>query len=136
MAETVSLVATRPLPVEPEAPEAVEPAGRRRALDLLPPLGLYLVSRLVVLAASIPAVFHSNPGAGPWPEITSGWALERVLTQWDGAWYIWVADRGYPTGTEYRHHLSDVAFFPGFPALIRGVASVTGLSTLHASMIV
>jgi hypothetical protein len=136
MAETVSLLATRHLPDEPEVLEAAPPPSRRRALDLLPPLGLYLASRLVVLISSIPAVFHSAPGAGPWPVITRGWPLERVFTQWDGAWYIWVADHGYPTGAEYRHHLSDVAFFPGFPALIRGVASVTRLSTLQASMIV
>ena len=33
------------------------------------------------------------------------------------------------------HHLSDVAFFPGFPALIRGLSSVTRLSTLHAAIV-
>jgi hypothetical protein len=79
---------------------------------------------------------HGDPGVGPWPVIQGGSALERVFAQWDGAWYLWVADRGYPTGGEYRHHLSDVAFFPVFPALIRGVASATGLSTLHAALAV
>ena len=109
---------------------------RRRALDLVSPLALYAASRLVVLVAAIPAALHSDPGIGPWPGIQGGSALERVFAQWDGAWYLWVADRGYPTAAEYRHHLSDVAFFPGFPALIRGVSSVTGLSTLHAAIAV
>jgi Dolichyl-phosphate-mannose-protein mannosyltransferase len=102
----------------------------------MPALALYAASRLAVLLASIPAALHAKAGAGPWPVIRGGSSLERVFTQWDGAWYIWVADRGYPTGAEYRHHLSDVAFFPAFPALIRGFASVTGLSTLHAATLV
>jgi hypothetical protein len=102
----------------------------------VPALALYAASRLAVLVASIPAALHANAGAGPWPVIRGGSSLERVFTQWDGAWYIWVADHGYPTGAQYQHHLSDVAFFPVFPALIRGFASVTRLSTLHAAILV
>jgi hypothetical protein len=135
MAEPASLVATRPLLLvteEEKAPDA-RPQGRIR--QFLPPLGLYVVSRLVVLLTSIPASLQSNPGGGPWPVIHGGSSLERVFTQWDGAWYVWVADRGYPTQAQFAHHLSDVAFFPAFPAMIRGLASVTRLSTLHAAIL-
>src|SRR5262245_7708170 len=137
MAEAASLLAARPLPDEPVAGSPAEARPPRRHLrDVVPALGLYAASRLAVLVASIPAALHANAGAGPWPVIRGGSSLERVFTQWDGAWYIWVADRGYPTTAQYRHHLSDVAFFPTFPALIRGTASVTRLSTLHAAIIV
>jgi hypothetical protein len=137
MAQTASLLATRPLPAEPVVGSTVEARRpRRHARDVVSALGLYAASRLAVLLASIPAALHAHAGAGPWPVIRGGSSLERVFTQWDGAWYIWVADRGYPTASQYRNHLSDVAFFPTFPGLIRGTASVTRLSTLHAAILV
>jgi hypothetical protein len=135
MAEPASLVATRPLLLETEVEEPREARAPSRFRQFLPPLGLYLASRLVVLLTSIPASLHSKPGAGPWPVIHGGSSLERVFTQWDGAWYVWVADHGYPTRAQYVHHLSDVAFFPALPAMIRGVASVTRLSTLQSSIL-
>ena len=61
-----------------------------------------------------------RPGFGPWPTIQGGSALERVFAQWDGAWYLWVAGHGYPSSSQYYHHLSDVAFFPVFPATRAG----------------
>src|SRR5262245_18419753 len=134
MAEAASLLAARPLPDEPVAGSPAEARPPRRHLrDVVPALGLYAASRLAVLVASIPAALHANVGAGPWPVIRGGSSLERVFTQWDGAWYIWVADRGYPTTAQYRHRLSDVAFFPAFPALLRGFASFTGLLTLNVA---
>jgi len=133
MAEPALVLAARPIPAEAGPREA---RTARRRSKFLAPLGLYAASRLVVLVASIPAALGGDPGKGPWPEIEGGSALDRVFAQWDGAWYLWVADRGYPTRAEYRHHLSDVAFFPAFPALIRGVSSLTGLSTLHAAILV
>jgi len=145
MAQPTPLVVARPSDTVADGADGADaldgaearPGRRaRRAPDFVRPLALYLASRLVVLVASIPAALHGDPGVGPWPGIQGGAALERVFAQWDGAWYLWVADRGYPTAGEYRHHLSDVAFFPVFPGLIRGVSSVTGLSTLHAALVV
>src|SRR3954453_10729261 len=127
MAQPAPLVATRPSDSGAHGADALEGAPARptrrtrRTADLIRPLALYLASRLLVVVASIPAALHGDPGAGPWPGIQGGSALERVFAQWDGAWYLWVADRGYPTAGEYRHHLSDIAFFPVFPGLIRGL---------------
>jgi hypothetical protein len=128
-----SLLAPRLQPAESVPTEA---RPRRRTPSCVLPLALYAASRLAVLLASIPAALSGDPGTGPWPKIQGGGALERVFAQWDGAWYLWVADRGYPGAGEYRHHLSDIAFFPVFPGLIRGTSSITGLSTLHAAIVV
>src|SRR5581483_9863412 len=90
----------------------------------LRPIALFALSRLVVLVAALPAVLR-GAGAGPWPDLPAGSGFARVLTEWDGAWYVWVADRGYPTAGQLSHHLSDVAFFPLFPMLIPATARVT-----------
>jgi hypothetical protein len=52
--------------------------------------------------------------------------------QWDGSWYRIIAEQGYP------HHLpydaqgnlqqNALAFYPGYPYLVRGVMRLTGLS--------
>lgn len=96
----------------------------------------YVISRLVVIAATIPAIFQHDPGAGPWPVLHGGNALLRALGRWDGAWYVWVADRGYPTAHEFTHHLSEVAFFPLYPAVVRGLSAATGLSELASAVTV
>jgi len=101
----------------------------------LRPIALFALSRLVVLVAALPAVLR-GAGAGPWPDLPAGSGFARVLTEWDGAWYVWVADRGYPTAGQLSHHLSDVAFFPLFPMLIRATARVTGLSTMDGALVV
>lgn len=100
------------------------------------PLALFAISRLVVLVAALPAAFRSDPGVGPWPDLPGGSALARVFLQWDGAWYVWIADRGYPTASQFQHHLSDVAFFPLFPAIVRGLAAVTHLPLVDAAIVV
>ncbi len=149
MADRSSVLAARPSPADLDAPvvipddepdvlddSAASPASAgRRGMEFRRPLVLYAISRVVVLLSSIPATFQKDPGAGPWPTVFRGLALEKVFAQWDGAWYLWVADHGYPTATQYRNHLSEVAFFPLFPAMIRGLASVTRLSTLDAAII-
>jgi hypothetical protein len=145
MADLAPVLTARPDPVDldapvviddapdepPEPPAASAPAG----IELRRPLLLYAISRVVVFVSCIPASLHKNPSDGPWPTVFRGLPLERVFAQWDGAWYLWVADRGYPTAAQYRNHLSEVAFFPLFPAMIRGLATVTRLSTLDTAII-
>src|SRR6478735_5296717 len=126
MAERTSVLAARPEPDDSRRGDGIEVDDlqviddeqvRRRGRGLVQALVLYGLSRLLVLAAAIPAAWRGDPGAGPWPQISGGSHLERVFAQWDGAWYLWVAGRGYPSAGEYHRHLSDVAFFPVFPAL-------------------
>ena len=134
MAHQASVLTARPDLVVDDIEILPDARPRRRLPDVARPLLLYLLSRLVVLVAAVPAAFGHDPGFGPWPTIQGGSALERVFAQWDGAWYLWVAGRGYPSSSQYYHHLSDVAFFPVFPALVRAVSSTTRLSTLHAAV--
>jgi hypothetical protein len=91
---------------------------------------------VVVIAATIPSVFQHDAGSGPWPVLPGGSAILRSLGRWDGAWYVWVADRGYPTASQFSHHLSEVAFFPLYPAVVRGLSAVTGLSALASAVTV
>jgi hypothetical protein len=87
----------------------------------------FLLSRLVVLAGLVPALWGPHPGAGPWPGLPPADRLTSVLSRWDGAWYLWVAAGGYPNGAHLTEHLSDVAFFPAFPAVVRATSVVTRL---------
>ena len=141
MAEPTSVLAARPEPdASREGGDGIEVddlratartprAGRVRRQRYAPrqPLVLYTVCRalLVLVARRIPprcvrdrawARGHRSPRA----------SLDRVFAQWDGAWYLWVAGAVTRALSEYQRHLSDVAFFPLFPAMIRGLATVTG----------
>lgn len=101
------------------------------------PLLAFLLTRALVLLGLLPVLLRSSdPGSGPWPEVAGGSALARVLARWDGAWYLWVANRGYPGRSQLTNHLSDVAFFPLFPLLIRGTSSLLRISELNAALVV
>jgi len=85
------------------------------------PLMIYAASRLVqltIVSWMIPA--HSDGGV-----------RDRLLA-WDAGWFTRVAEEGYPHGYTYDAdgNLSGngLAFFPGYPLLIRGVHEVTRLS--------
>jgi hypothetical protein len=85
------------------------------------PLGIYLASRVVVLAAlGVAAVLQPD------------WDVGYLLGHWDSAWYMRVAADGYPSvvpaGVGLPANQSAVAFFPLFPLLTRFVAGMTGLS--------
>ena len=66
--------------------------------------------------------------------------LHAALTPWDNQWYVQIARHGYPHGFTYGPdgHLTGntLAFFPLYPALIRLVATVTGLDAQTASVVV
>ncbi|HET6793550.1 MAG TPA: hypothetical protein VFH45_03865 [Acidimicrobiales bacterium] len=98
-------------------------------------LAIYVVSRLVVLAAVAPTLLLGrDPGKGPWPFEPAGAPLLRLFGRWDAAWYVMIARRGYPNPAWLRHHLSDVAFFPLHPLLLRLTVDATGLSPLVAGV--
>jgi hypothetical protein len=115
--------------------DAPSPSPRPRR-GIVRPLKWYVLSRLVVLAATVPALFMHDPGSGPWPILPGNNALFRALGRWDGAWYLWVANQGYPTAGQFTHHLSEVAFFPLYPMTVRGLSAITGWSELAAGVTV
>lgn len=96
------------------------PSLRRAAPAVLLYAGVRLLG-LVVLAA--------------WPDPRSA---VRLLVRWDAQWYREIAENGY--GLVRLHEdgrlLSDVAFFPLFPALERLVADLAGLPVVHAGLLV
>ena len=94
------------------------------------------LSRLLVLLAALPALLQHAPGGGPWPILPRSSALSAVLSRWDGAWYVLVAQRGYPGRGLLDQHLSDVAFHPGYPLLVRGLSGATHLSLPTAAVVV
>ncbi|HKS99232.1 MAG TPA: hypothetical protein VJT31_06845, partial [Rugosimonospora sp.] len=76
-------------------------------------LALYALSRLVQLCF----IVWLAPGGGP--------SIKDRLLEWDGTWFVRVAVEGYPHGYTYDDSGAMVgnglAFFPGYPLLIRAV---------------
>jgi hypothetical protein len=61
----------------------------------------------------------------------TGSSIGRVLSRWDGGWYVSVALYGYPSTVPGGHGdaaQSSLAFFPGYPLLMRAFSSASGLS--------
>jgi len=115
MARTVTPDATEAPPVVELVPEApAEPSLARR---LAVPLLAYAGSRVITTFAIGLAAMASKQ------------AFHRVLTVWDGRWYLRIAVHGYPTsvpqGDFYhgtgRQVQSAVAFFPLYSLLMRAL---------------
>jgi hypothetical protein len=73
----------------------------------------------------------------------SGTTVPRALTSWDAKWYLAIAAHGYtqvPPGLTNGHGgrgpETPLAFFPGYPATVRGVAALPGLSLIGAALLV
>jgi hypothetical protein len=108
--------------------EEPEPPARRRRPRLgwmLAPLGIYAASRLVQLWL---LDWMMRPGAGA-PIGPSANPLRDKLLVWDAVWFVGIAVDGYPRTYEYgpdgRLLGSTLAFFPGYPLLIRLGHAVT-----------
>lgn len=110
----------------------------------LRPLVIYAASRVLVLVVAIIATVGKNaagkdPGKGPWPTLPgSNYSLLKTLGRWDGAWYIQLANIGYPSvgNPKPGHYPKPYAFFPMLPALIRFASRLTGLSTLTTGVLI
>ena len=90
-------------------------------------LGPFVVSRVMLLLASwFGRYFPRDMRYGNADAVARGWesvpwrALD-VWGRWDTANYITIARDGYPPEGGFL-----IAFFPGYPGLVRAVASVTG----------
>jgi hypothetical protein len=92
---------------------------------MLAPLGIYAVSRLVQLWL---LDWMMRPAAGAPPNPSPSPMRDKLLS-WDAALLVRVAVDGYPRSYEYGPNGellgSTVAFFPGYPLLIRLGHAVT-----------
>ena len=100
------------------------------------PLGIFALTRLldaVLLTVEARRQVAMAPGGGifmavPLPASPSYWQL---LTNYDGQWYEQIALHGYPhalpAGTDSLVGKNPWAFFPLYPAIVRGVMTVTSL---------
>jgi len=86
------------------------------------PAAYYVASRIVILVTAL---------------VTGAVLPRRVVSSfgsvWDGRWYLWIAQHGYPHQLVNEGDGNRWAFFPAFPALVRGVASATRLSLPDAA---
>jgi hypothetical protein len=90
------------------------------------PIGFFLLSRVAVLFAAL---------VSKW--IFPNLSVPTVLGgSWDGGWYLRIAQYGYPDRLVNDGAGSRWAYLPAFPWVIRGVVTVTGLSYLHAAIVV
>ena len=118
MARTVTPEATEAPPVVEVVPEA--PAAPSLARRLRVALFAYAASRVITTFAIGLAAMASKQ------------AFHRVLTVWDGRWYLRIAVEGYPTsvpqGDFYhgtgRQVQSAIAFFPLYGVMMRALDRV------------
>ena len=98
--------------------------GRRGVLTAVGIFALTRIGQLIMLAR----LGHASG---------DGDSLRSRLLVWDGGWFLRVAVNGYPHGYTYgtNHRLegNELAFFPLYPMLIRGVAAL-GISPQTAAI--
>ncbi|HLJ07315.1 MAG TPA: mannosyltransferase family protein [Acidimicrobiia bacterium] len=107
-------------PPEDAGAEPAPAATPLLARPLATPLLAYAASRLITTVAVGLAAMASHQ------------SFQRVLTVWDGHWYVRIATVGYPhtvpQGDFYagtgRQVQSAIAFFPLYPVLVRGLDRV------------
>jgi len=96
-------------------------AGDRLALAQI--FGVFVLTRLTVFLVAACAHRLSPAPVLPPTEFYLGKSALGAWIRWDAGWYLSIVERGYwfdPAGQ------SNVAFFPLFPLLIRGVGAVIG----------
>ena len=82
-------------------------------------LVVYALSRVYTFGLAIAIAVASNATVG------------SILSRWDGGWYLSVVRSGYPTVLPtIAGEKSSIAFFPGYPILIRAMSAPTGLSPI------
>ena len=120
---------TNPVPDGPaltgphQPPPAAGVAARCR--PLLRPAGYFAASRAVVLVVAVAvAALH--------PKVR---VVQTLGTIFDGHWYLEIARHGYPHRLVNEGDGSRWAFFPAFPAAVRGLAEITRLSLPKAEVV-
>ncbi|MGB2951824.1 MAG: hypothetical protein WBB74_00370 [Gaiellaceae bacterium] len=66
-------------------------------------------------------------------------SVPALLGRWDGRWFLGIVQHGYDTslahGPNGKLVNSNIVFFPGYPYLVKGVATVTSLRPLYAGIL-
>jgi hypothetical protein len=112
-------------PVTPTVQTGTAPTWRHRLAPLRRPTGYYLLSRAGVFFAALVAKWL-------FPKLH---VISTMGSIWDGAWYLKIAQHGYPHRLFNEGDGNRWAFFPAFPAIIRGLSSLTGLSLADAAVL-
>ena len=90
---------------------------------------------VLVYALSRVATFLTAAGIA----LISKGSFGSVFTRWDGGWYLAIVREGYPsfvpTGTGVGAQ-SSIAFFPGYPIVVRALSSPVGLSPVFIGCVV
>jgi hypothetical protein len=106
---------------KPAVQPVVQPKPPARTRWLAVPLGVYAATRVVQLAL---IAWLLPPGGDA--------TVRSKLLSWDTGWFLKVAQEGYPHGYTYDSSgaltANGLAFFPGYPFLVRAVHEVTRLS--------
>jgi hypothetical protein len=102
------------------------------AIPYLRVLAIWCASRAVVVLGTEFGKIYVLYSAGNWD---AGPRWYHRLLRWDSEWYNIIASQGYSFNSDASLYHS-VAFYPLFPLLARGVASITGLPTTDALLIV
>ncbi len=68
-------------------------------------------------------------------------SLREELSSWDGQWYLSIAEHGYLAHPGLKDGSGEsgetiLAFFPGYPALMQGLSTITGIPLFAAGMAV
>jgi hypothetical protein len=98
------------------------------------PIGIYAVSRLVDAVLLVlfgrsqfdPTTLPSTPGR---PPLETGRSYGDLVANWDGQWYRYIVEHGYPThlpAVDGVVQMNQWAFYPVYPALVRAL-TWTGL---------
>lgn len=118
------------------AADPLEPADSSRPRSNWPlavalsavPLAIFVVTRglqIALIAWMLPASSKDS-------------VRDRLLS-WDAGWFIRVARDGYPSGYTYSDSGeltgNGLAFFPGFPLLVRGIHALIGGSFETAALV-
>lgn len=132
-----------------DQPEQAEPttADERRWTSFRLPDVRSRTVRRVLLALSPGLVYLAVREVGllvlGWMASTNGTDMTRTLTAWDGQWYLAIAAGGYdgvPTNLAdafgHRSASTPLAFFPGYPSLVRWVAYLPGVDLVAAAFTV
>jgi hypothetical protein len=97
-------------------------------------IGLYALSRIMLLAIGYLTVFAMEPG------YFSTWDKSPVslLCRWDCGWYLGIAERGYSPlfPDDQQYGASPFAFFPVYPMLMEAVHRLSGISRTSAGVVV
>jgi len=92
----------------------------------------FLIARLSsVVILWVARLFEPPPGR-ILPEDLSFWERAiKILSSWDGGWYLSIVEHGYLPAAELGPIQSNIVFFPMYPSLVRLAAGILPLSWLN-----